>query len=55
MTGGTGFLGKKVAHILNSDERVDLQVLSRSKNTKWTGNLTLWNAGLDLKELKKEK
>lgn len=55
MTGGTGFLGKKVAHILNNDERVDLQVLSRSKNTKWTGNLTLWNAGLDLKELKKEK
>lgn len=55
MTGGTGFLGKEVVSILKNDPRIDLQILSRSKNTKWSGDLSLWNSGLDLKELAKEK
>ncbi|NUM59672.1 MAG: SDR family oxidoreductase [Bdellovibrionaceae bacterium] len=55
MTGGTGFLGKEVVRILKNSPLVDLRVLSRTANTGLTGDLSLWNAGLDLKPLAKEK
>ncbi len=61
MTGGTGFLGKEIISLLHMNPNVEVHVLSRSPpalinyHTAWKGNLTLFNAGLNLKELKKIK
>lgn len=53
VTGGTGFLGKKVIPILRKNFEVD--VLSRSGKTEVQGDLTQWNAGLDLEFLREKK
>ncbi|MGZ3773477.1 MAG: SDR family oxidoreductase [Pseudobdellovibrionaceae bacterium] len=53
VTGGTGFLGKKVIPILR--EHFDVDVLSRSGKTEVRGDLTQWNAGLDLELLREKK
>lgn len=53
VTGGTGFLGKKVIPLLRQKFEVD--VLSRSGKTEVQGDLTQWNAGLDLEALKEKK
>lgn len=50
VTGGTGFLGKKVLPLLRDLFEVD--VLSRSSRTEVQGDLCQWNAGLDLEALK---
>ncbi|WP_415063327.1 SDR family oxidoreductase [Bdellovibrio sp.] len=50
VTGGTGFLGKKVVPLLR--EKFEVDVLSRSGKTEVQGDLTQWNAGLDLEALK---
>lgn len=52
-TGGTGFLGKKVIPLLR--EKFEVDVLSRSGKTEVKGDLTQWNAGLDLESLKNKK
>lgn len=49
VTGGTGFLGKKVLPLLREKFAVD--VLSRSGTTEVRGDLTQWNAGLSLQTL----
>lgn len=53
VTGGTGFLGKKVIPLLS--EKFEVDVISRSKKTEVQGDLTAWNANLDLKSLKEKK
>lgn len=53
VTGGTGFLGKKVIPILR--EKFEVDVLSRSGRTEVQGDLTQWNAGLDLESLREKK
>ncbi|MGZ3770188.1 MAG: SDR family oxidoreductase [Bdellovibrio sp.] len=53
VTGGTGFLGKKVIPLLR--EKFDVDVLSRSGKTEVQGDLTQWNAGLDLESLREKK
>ena len=61
MTGGTGFLGKEVLALLQMNPDVEVHVLSRNPpalmnyHSSWKGNLTLFNAGLNLTELKKIK
>jgi len=52
VTGGTGFLGKKVVPLLRQKFEVD--VLSRSGKTEVQGDLTQWNAGLDLEALSRK-
>lgn len=52
VTGGTGFLGKKLVPLLR--EHVEVHVLSRSGYTEITGDLTQWNAGLNLDAIKKQ-
>ncbi|MEK2646559.1 SDR family oxidoreductase [Bdellovibrio sp. BCCA] len=53
VTGGTGFLGKKVIPLLR--EKFEVDVLSRSGKTEVQGDLTQWNAGLDFDFLKNKK
>lgn len=53
VSGGTGFLGKKVVPILR--EKFDVDVLSRSGRTEVQGDLSQWNAGLDLESLREKK
>lgn len=53
VTGGTGFLGKKVLPLLR--EKFEVDVLSRSGRTEVLGDLTQWNAKLDLEALKEKK
>jgi UDP-glucose 4-epimerase len=53
VTGGTGFLGTKVVPLLR--EYADVHVISRNGMTELTGDLTLWNSGLDLNKIKLEK
>lgn len=53
VTGGTGFLGKKVLPFLR--EKFEVDVLSRSGRTEVQGDLCQWNAGLDLEALKSRK
>ncbi|WP_413943283.1 SDR family oxidoreductase [Bdellovibrio sp. HCB-162] len=53
VTGGTGFLGKKVIPLLR--EKFEVDVLSRSGKTEVQGDLTQWNAGLDFDSLKNKK
>lgn len=53
LTGGTGFLGKQVVPLLKEFAEVD--VISRSSKSEVRGDLTRWNAGLDLAALKKNK
>ncbi len=53
MTGGTGFLGKRLLPLLQAHFEVD--VLSRSGKTAVTGDLCHWNAGLDLKALESKE
>lgn len=53
VTGGTGFLGKHLVPRLR--EFADVHVLSRSGKSEITGDLTAWNANLDLNKIKKEK
>lgn len=50
VTGGTGFLGKRVIPLLR--EKFEVDVLSRSAKTEVQGDLTHWNAGLDFNSLK---
>ncbi len=53
LTGGTGFLGQRVLPGLS--QIADVQVISRAENAEIRGDLTRWNAGLDLEALKKNK
>jgi len=53
LTGGTGFLGKQVLPLLREFAEVD--VMSRSGKSEVRGDLTRWNAGLDLEALKQKK
>ncbi len=53
VTGGTGFLGKKVVPLLRQHFEVD--VLSRSGTTEVQGDLTQWNAGINFSALKDKK
>lgn len=53
VTGGTGFLGKKVIPLLR--EKFEVDVLSRSGKTEVQGDLTQWNAGLDFESLRNKK
>lgn len=53
VTGGTGFLGKRVIPLLR--EKFVVDVLSRSGRTEVQGDLTHWNAGLDLENMKDHK
>lgn len=53
VTGGTGFLGKKVIPLLR--EKFEVDVISRSGRTEVQGDLTQWNAGLDLESLREKK
>ncbi len=53
LTGGTGFLGKQVLPMLR--EFADVEVISRSETAEVRGDLTRWNAGLNLEALKKKK
>ncbi|WP_374000612.1 SDR family oxidoreductase [Bdellovibrio bacteriovorus] len=50
VTGGTGFLGKRVLPLLR--EKFEVDVLSRSGKTEVQGDLCQWNAGLDLDALR---
>lgn len=52
VTGGTGFLGQHVVPLLKTKYRV--LCLSRSDKADIQGDLTKWDAGLDLNSLKKE-
>ncbi|KYG66037.1 dehydrogenase [Bdellovibrio bacteriovorus] len=52
VTGGTGFLGKRVIPLLR--EKFEVDVLSRSGTTEVQGDLTQWNAGLNLPALSKK-
>ncbi|MEK6773621.1 MAG: SDR family oxidoreductase [Bdellovibrionota bacterium] len=51
MTGGTGFLGKYVLETLRTDADIEVDVISRSKTTEIQGDLTKWNAGIDIDSL----
>lgn len=53
LTGGTGFLGQYVVPKLR--EFAEVHVISRSQKAEVRGDLTRWNAGLDLESLKKNK
>lgn len=53
VTGGTGFLGKRVLPLLRV--KFDVDVLSRSGKTEVQGDLCQWNAGLDLESLRTKK
>ena len=53
LTGGTGFLGQYVVPMLR--EFADVDVISRSTKAEVQGDLTCWNAGLDLEKLKNKK
>lgn len=53
ITGGTGFLGKYVLSEL--DGKIPYQVISRKGKGDFKGDLTKWNAGLDLEKLKNYK
>lgn len=53
LTGGTGFLGKQLLPMLR--QFADVDVISRSAKAEVRGDLTRWNAGLDLEVLKKNK
>jgi nucleoside-diphosphate-sugar epimerase len=53
LTGGTGFLGQQVLPLLREVAEVD--VISRSGKSEVQGDLTRWNAGLDLEALRKRK
>lgn len=53
VTGGTGFLGKKVLPLLR--EKFEVDVLSRSGRTEVQGDLTQWNAGLNISALVEKK
>lgn len=53
VTGGTGFLGLTVIPLLR--EKFEVDVLSRSGSTEVQGDLTQWNAGLDLDSLRGNK
>lgn len=49
MTGGTGFLGKYVQELFHED--ADIDVISRSPKADVIGDLTKWNAGINIEEL----
>lgn len=53
LTGGTGFLGQHVVPLLR--EIAEVHVISRSATSEVRGDLTRWNAGLDIESLKKNK
>lgn len=53
VTGGTGFLGKQLVPLLRKKHQVD--VISRTDTADIKGDLTLWNAGLDIEKLKQNK
>lgn len=53
VTGGTGFLGKKVLPLLR--EKFEVDVISRSGTTEVRGDLSQWNGGLNLSALEKNK
>lgn len=53
ITGGTGFLGKHVLSAL--DGKIPYHVISRKAADEFRGDLTKWNAGLNLEKLKKYK
>ena len=53
VTGGTGFLGKQVVPLLRQNNIVD--VISRADGAEIKGDLTQWNAGLDIEKLREKK
>ncbi len=53
VTGGTGFLGKATVPVLRQLFEVD--VLSRSQNSEIAGDLTHWNADLNISEIRKRQ
>lgn len=52
VTGGTGFLGKEVIPLLR--EKFEVDVISRSARTEVLGDLTQWNAALNIPALAKK-
>lgn len=53
MTGGSGFLGQYVQEILLP--YADIYVISRSPKAEVQGDLTKWNAGIDIKSIEKNQ
>lgn len=53
VTGGTGFLGKYVVELLKQKAHVD--IISRSGQDALKGDLSRWNAGLDIESLQNKK
>ncbi len=55
ITGGTGFLGKEVVSGLRKNSDFELDIISRGSKAELKGDLSKWNAGLDLQKLKSNK
>lgn len=50
ITGGTGFLGKWLCHFLKNE--FEIKIISRNSEDEFKGDLSRWNAGLDIDLIK---